>query len=122
MKKAILDTNFILSAIRKKINFFEDIEFMGFKIIIPNQVIDEIKRISESKKKLRFREEAKFALKLLNSETFEKINIKGKYVDTALINYAQENPLIAIATLDKELKKKIPNPKILIRGKKLELI
>jgi len=39
MAKAILDTNFILSCIDKKIDFFEAISFIGFNIIIPNEVL-----------------------------------------------------------------------------------
>ena len=37
MKQALLDTNFILSCIRKKIDFFEEIRLMGIKIIIPEE-------------------------------------------------------------------------------------
>lgn len=122
MKQVILDTNFILSCIRKKIDFFEEIKFMGFKILIPTQVIKEIKGITNSKKKLKFREEAKLALKLLEKNSFKEIDIKNKNVDRGLINLARENKDIIIATLDREIKNKTQNSKLIIRGqKKLEI-
>ena len=123
MKQAILDTNFILTCIRQKIDFFEQLESEGLKIIIPKQIIREIEKITSSKQKLHFRENAKSALKLLKKSNFKKIDLKTKPVDAGLIKFAKENPKIIIATLDREVKKKIQNPNLIIRGKKkLEII
>lgn len=119
MKKIILDTNFILSCLRKKIDFFE--ELMEYKIIIPEQVITELKKIAESKKKLRFRDEAKLALVLLRKSKFTKIDLKEKYVDKGIRNYLLDNPEVIVATLDKEVQLKT-NSRLIIRGNKLELI
>ena len=68
MKQALLDTNFILICLKQKIDFFEDIKFMGMKILIPKQVVDELKRITNSKKKLYSRNNAEIALKILEKE------------------------------------------------------
>ena len=123
MKKVILDTNFILTCIRNKVDFFEEIPLMGIKIIIPQQVIEEVEKIMNSKKKLHFKEDAKIALKILEKNSFEKINLQGSYVDLGLENFAKKNKDILIATLDKDLKKKISNSKLIIRNrKKLEII
>ncbi len=125
MKEVILDTNFILTCIRQKIDFFEEFSLQGFKILIPKQVIDELEKVKASKKKLHFREDAKLVLKILdkNKDKFKKINLKTKNVDSGLINFAKENKNTIIATLDRELKRKIKNQKLIIRGKKrLELI
>ena len=123
MKYVILDTNFILSCLRKKIDFFEEIKFMGFQILIPKQVIKEIKGIANSKKKLHFKEDAKLALKLLETNSFREINLKEKNVDKGLISLAKKKKNIIIATLDREIKNKIQNTKLIIRGgKRLELI
>lgn len=123
MKRVILDTNFVLTCIKQKIDFFEEIKLMGMQILIPKQVIDEIKRIANSKKKLHFREDAKLALKLLERSSFKKIDLKNKNVDKGLIKLAKENKSIIVGTLDRELKNKIQNPKLVIRGKKkLEII
>jgi len=118
MKKVILDTNFILTCIRNKIDFFEEIKFMGIRILIPKQVIKEIKGIINSKKKLHFKEDAKIALKLLEKNKFKKIDLKTDYVDKGLIRFTEKNKDIIIATLDRELKNKIQNSKLVIRGKK----
>jgi len=123
MKKVILDTNFILTCVKQKIDFFEDIKFMGMQILIPKQVIRELESISNSKKKNHIRENAKLTLKLLEKNSFKKIDLKNKNVDKALIKIAKEDLELIIATLDRELKKKIKNQKLVIRGKKkLEVV
>ncbi len=117
--RILLDTNFILSCIRKKIDFFE--ELMEHEILIPKQVIDEIKKISVSKKKLKFKEEARLALKILEKSKFKKIKLEDDYVDKGIRKFAQKNPNIVVATLDRDLKKKLKR-KLVIRGKKLEIL
>ena len=112
MKPALLDTNFILTCIKQKIDFFEELEFMGFEIIIPDKVIDELKKLKQTS-----------ALKLLEKNNFKEIILAGKNTDNSIINYANKNPEILVATLDKELNNKLKNRKIIIRGKKkLEII
>lgn len=114
MRQILLDTNFILSCMKQKIDFFEEIYLMGIQIIIPEQVIKELERL----KKLS-------ALTLIEKEKykFEEISLKGKIVDNAIINYAKENPTVIIATLDRDIQKKIKNRKMIIRDrKKLEII
>ena len=122
MKQVILDTSFILSAVRLKIDFLEDIKFLGYKALLPKQVITELKNIIESKKKLRFKDEAKLALKILQKKRLPKIDLKQEYVDKGILNYAKQHKEIIVATLDKELKSKIPNQKLVIRAmKRLEI-
>ena len=127
MKKIILDTNFILTCVKQKIDFFEEIKFMGMEILIPKQVINELKKVANSKKKLHFRKDAELSLKLLEKEknSFKKIDLLkyGKNTDKRLNNFAEKNKNIIVATLDRELKNKIKNPKLVIREKKkLEII
>ena len=112
MKSVLLDTNFILICIKQKIDFFEELRFMGFETIIPDGVIDELKKLKQTS-----------ALKLLEKNNFRKITLTGKNTDNSIINYAKKNPEILVATLDKELNNKLKNRKIIIRGKKkLEVI
>ncbi len=123
MKKAILDTNFLLTCVKQKIDFLNEIKFMGIKVLIPEEVLDEVRKIMNSRKKLHFREDAKLALKTLDKGGFEKIKLGTSYVDKGIVNFAEKNKDVIIATLDKELKKKIKKPKLVIRGKKkLEII
>src|SRR3990167_2646427 len=107
MKSALLDTNFILICIKQKIDFFEELYLQGYQIIIPDKVIDELKKLKQTS-----------ALKLLEKNNFKEIILAGKNVDNSIINYAKENPEIILATLDKELQGKLKNKKIIIRGKK----
>jgi rRNA-processing protein FCF1 len=123
MKKAILDTSFILTCVRQKIDFLEYLETNGFRILIPSEVINEIKSISESKKKLRFKEDALLALKLIKNHSFEKVNLDSKNVDYGIVKFANKDMEIAVGTLDSEIKKKVNGSKIVIREKKrLEVI
>lgn len=123
MKKAILDTSFILTCVKQKIDFLDEIKFMGIKVLIPEEVLDEVRKIMKSGKKLHFRENAKLALKILNKNGFKKIKLGTAHVDKGLVNFAEKNKDVIVATLDRELKKKIKKPKLVIRGKKkLEVI
>lgn len=123
MKEVLLDTNFILACIKQKIDFLEEIKFLGIKILIPKQVINELKRIVDSRKKLHFRKDAELSLKVLENEKkfFRKIDLLdyGKNTDKRIKNFADKNKKILVATLDKQLKEKIKNPKLVIRGKKV---
>ena len=111
MKTTLLDTSFILTCIRQKIDFFEELEFQGLKIIIPIQVIKELEGLSK-------KQEAKIALQLLKKQKFTKTDLKTKNVDSGIIAYANKNKKVIIATLDKEIKDKAENQKLVIRGKK----
>ncbi|MEK6926771.1 MAG: PIN domain-containing protein [Nanoarchaeota archaeon] len=110
--EVILDTSFILTCIKQKIDFFEELSFKGFKIFIPSQVISELKGLAISKS------EANLALKILHSNSFKKLELNGRKTDNAIINYSKKHPEVYIATLDNEIIKKTRNRKIAIKGKK----
>ena len=113
MKQIIFDTSFILSAVRNKIDFFE--ELLGEIIIIPKQVLNEIKRLGNF--------DSKLALKILEKNSFEEIDLGKGHVDKLIIKFAEKNPKTIVATLDREIKTKVKNQKLVIRGKKkLEII
>ena len=109
MKEIILDTSFIISCVRQKIDFFKEISLEGMKIFIPKQTISELKGL-----------DARLALNLVdaNKEKFEVLTIPGKDADEAIIRFARKNPRVIVATLDQGLKKKLKNRKMVIRMKK----
>jgi uncharacterized protein len=114
MKQVLLDTNFIITCIKQKIDFFDEIPLMGIQIIIPDKVIQELEKLKKSS-----------ALILLENvnDKFKIIPLKGKNVDNSIINYAKENPNIIIATLDEGIQHKIRNKKmIIVDRRKLEII
>ncbi len=119
MKQTLLDTSFILSCIRNKIDFFEQLELEGIKILVPLQVIRELEGI------VKTRLEAQTALKILekNKTKFKELDLKTKNTDAGIINYARKNKDLIIATLDAEIKNKTKNQKLIIkRKKKLEVV
>ncbi len=122
----LLDTNFIMTCIKQKIDFMEELQLQGFKIIIPKQVIEELERVSVRKnKKLKHRELAEISLKLIkkSKKIFTSPDLGKKHVDKLIVQYADKNPKLIVATLDSELKKKLKNKKMVIREKKqLEII
>ncbi len=121
MKYVLLDTNFILSCIRKKIDFIDEIKMLGLKIIIPVEVKKELKNLLERSQK-KTQEESRIALKLLEKNKFEEIELGIKNVDNGIVEFANKNKDYIIATLDKEIQEKIENYKLIIRGEKtLEL-
>lgn len=122
MKYAVLDTNFILSCIRKKIDFFEQIPLMGMSIIIPLQVMDELRKFSFQGRG-NLKQEAKFALSLLEKNSFKRIDLYTRNVDDGLLKLAEKNENYIIATLDRQIKNRTKNKNLVIRGEKnLEII
>lgn len=115
MKYIVLDTNFMLSCIRKKIDFTDEIKFMGFKILVPNEVVIELEKITRTGKE-KFKEESKIALNIIERNHFEKVSLNTKNVDNGIVKFANENPEFIIASLDREIKSKIKNQKLVIRG------
>ncbi|HJZ18935.1 MAG TPA: hypothetical protein VJ208_02420 [Candidatus Nanoarchaeia archaeon] len=122
MKTALLDTSFILACVAQKIDFFEYLHLEGFHVLIPRQVIGEITGLLNSKK-IKERESANIALKLIKKNDFEEIDLKTKNVDRGIINYANSHEDIVVGALDREIKKNVAGQKVIIRGrKKLEII
>ncbi|MEM5805109.1 MAG: PIN domain-containing protein [Candidatus Aenigmatarchaeota archaeon] len=119
MLKIIFDTNFLIDLFRFKILLDEIEEIFNEKVefFTLNKVLEELKRMSQSKgKKGNY---AKLALILLKEKNVKILDMRNKNTDDALINFAKKN--YVIATNDKELRKKLKelNFKIIyLRGKK----
>ena len=121
-KSVVVDTNFILTCIRQKIDLFDWLKINGFQIIVPIEVINELKMLG-GRGNNNLSLEAKLALRLLKREKFKLIDLEGDSADKIIIRYANKNPHIVVATLDREMKKKMKNKKITIRrGKTLEIV
>ena len=119
--EVILDTSFILSCLGKKIDFLEAERFGS--LVLPLQVLNELDKIK--KKHGKESQQASLALQIIekNKDKFKIIVLEKKFVDAGILAYAGKNK-VAVATLDKELKKELKGrARILaIRArKKLEL-
>ena len=125
MKQVLLDSNFIITCVRQKIDFFEKIENFGLEILVPEQVMKEIEKLTKYGSSLKLRNQAELSLKILkaNKSSFKKVKLKSRNVDNGIKKFADSNPDAIIATLDRELKKRTSNRKLVIRDMtKLEII
>jgi len=114
----LLDTNFILTCTKQKIDF----DKVANKIIdkkitwlVPQQVLNELENIKNKKIDKKAAELSLEILQTLNPKIIE-LN-KNPNIDIAIVNHIIDKS-ITLATLDKNLKQRVPNNKILtIRGK-----
>lgn len=114
--EVLLDTNFVISCVIKKIDFISNLEKRGFKTVVPREVIQELKDLKlKSKISHQEREAIDIALQIFSSKKIKKTTIgKGK-VDDMLIKKGEEG--IYIATLDAEIKRKVPNKIVILNAK-----
>lgn len=116
-RRCLLDTNFILSCIRKKIDFFDELKTMGFQVMVPIQVVNELK-VLKSRKSQILQTNSKVALELLKKRKYEKIDLQDDKVDRAIVKFSKNNKEVAIATLDRDLRDKLKSRIVFIRGQK----
>lgn len=103
--KVLLDTNFVMEAVKNRIDF-EDIERYG-RIFIPRQVLVELDRIC-TEGQAKDREISLLALKILKkSKRYEVIELENRYVDLGIEKLLVRDKDYIIATIDKELKHKL---------------
>jgi len=106
--EVLLDTNFIISCVRKRIDFIDELNSLGFKAKVPREVLQEMKDLKREKKTGRDERTAiDVAFQLLDERNVKKVKVGGKNVDEGLIAKGKEG--IYIATLDRGIKVKIPN-------------
>lgn len=106
MKKIIFDTNFILTCMKQKIDFIYELKAEGYELLLPKQVIDELKKISKDrKKKVSERELAKVSLAIIDKskDKFRIIELEKRFVDAGLLRMKKDEEII-IATLDRQIK------------------
>ena len=112
--EAILDTNFIISCVMKKIDFIEQLKELGFTPILPREVFQELKDLQlKNKTSHDERTAIDVAFQLFESAKVKKTKLGGASVDDGLIKKGKEG--IHIATLDNGIKMRVPN-KIVIQN------
>ena len=105
MVEILCDTSFLIHIATKRIKNISNLEteIGQVQFLVPNVVIKELEKLSKQDEK------KKEILATVNYiKNLKKIEISGKFADQALINHIKQHGGI-IATLDKELKKKIKN-------------
>ena len=126
--KILLDTNFIVSSAKLKIDFpslANEITDEKIEWLVPQDVLNELGNLKDRKgTKVADKNAAKLGFEILQSIKPEVIELPGKNpnVDIKIVNYIMDKDLI-LATMDKNLKSRVKNKILTIRGKKsLELI
>lgn len=117
--KVLLDTSFIISCMKQKLDFdslaresFDEI----IHWIVPEEVLGEIEAFSKRKgEKIKDRYAACFSLEYLESIDFEKVKLDCEEVDDGIIDFVKDSDII-LATLDKELKEKAGVKNLVIRS------
>lgn len=104
----LIDTNTLIYVAKDKIDLFTIIkdQFPHAEVIIPKEVIEEIKKIKENAEKLKERSAASLILQIINKKHIKKISMGEGDVDDLLIKEASEREA-AVITSDKNLKQKL---------------
>ncbi len=115
--EVIVDTNFAISCVRKGIDFVDQLNNMGFKIVVPREVLQELKDLRIGNKiKHDDRIAIDVAFEMLSHKRVKKTTIGQGKVDDLLIKKGKEG--VYIATLDNGIKRKIPNRIVILNAKK----
>jgi rRNA-processing protein FCF1 len=121
--KILLDTNFILTCVKERIDFKEKVQDMldeDIEWIVPQQVLNELGNLKDRKEiKRSDRDAAGLSFQILKELNPKIIDLgKNPNIDISIVNYILDKNIV-LATLDKELKKRLKeNNKVLtIRSK-----
>ena len=124
--KILLDTNFIISSLKKKIDIEDEINRLideKVELILLETILRELEKFSRNKeKKIEERKLAQVFLKMIKNKNISiKIyESKQKNPDEAIRVFCLKNKNCILATLDKELRKKITNKILTIKKNKIE--
>jgi rRNA-processing protein FCF1 len=119
--KILLDTNFLLTCAKQKVDFASLIaEQVDERLewIVPEEVIAELEDLATRKEmKGKDKDAAKLALILIKNQGYESVRLNNKNVDVGIADFIR-GKIIALATLDKGLKKRVDNTLIVISDKR----
>lgn len=115
MIKVILDTNFLVYCAENKLDYVAEISRLmeeGYELVVPKQVVEELKEIYQNAKKMGDRTASWLALKLLEHNKVKVIEAHGSYADEAIISLVRVGNIVA--TLDLELRKKLRGTRVIV--------
>lgn len=116
--EVLLDSSFVISCIKKKIDFLDELEKLGFKVLLPREVLQELKDLkNESYHPDRVAIDV--ALELFEKRKVKKITLGKKPVDLGLIEMGKKG--VYIATLDNAIRRSVPN-KVIISEQKNNVV
>jgi len=110
--KVILDTNIFLVPEKFKVDIFEEFDRLideKYDLITIEPVVKELKKLSMGNS--RDARAARFGLKFLEAKSIKVTKTKEDTADKAIVslseNFLRKSEECAVATLDKELKRKL---------------
>tara|TARA_Y100000310_G_C20703671_1_gene832484 strand:- start:17661 stop:18032 length:372 start_codon:yes stop_codon:yes gene_type:complete len=117
--EVILDSSFVISCVRKNIDFLEQLKLLGFKVLLPRGVLQELKDLKMGSKSSRAdRNAIDLALQMIESQKVKKTRLGGRNVDEGLIEKGKQGAYVA--TLDRVIKREVPNKVVIFSsGKKV---
>ena len=104
--EVLLDSSFVISCLRRKIDFISELEQQGFTVLLPKEVFQELKDL---KKKVSHEDKSaiEVAMKLFEGKKTKGISLGNTSVDQGLIEKAKKG--YYIATLDAAIKRQAKN-------------
>ena len=118
MKKIILDTNFLMLPGQFKVDIFKEIDRIideKYEIFIVDKTKDELEKLIKGGKEKEIKA-AKLALQLIKKFNVKIINTQGDNVDDIIVQLKDKDTIVA--TMDKELRKRLKGDVIVLRQKK----
>ena len=113
--QVILDSSFIISCVRERIDFLTQLAEQGFTPIVPREVLQEMKDLRvRNGVSHEDRIAIDVAFDLLEKGKVKKTSLGTGRVDDWLIKRGQEG--IFIATLDNGIKKRIPKRIVIFKA------
>ena len=103
MVDVLCDTSFLIHIANRRIKNLDnlDVEIGCLTFVVPQVVNNELLKLSDNQKKSQ-----NIQATLDYVKNLKTIPILGDYADKAIMNYLSNNRII-VATMDKELKKKV---------------
>ena len=126
--KILLDTNFILTCAKEKIDFpslADEIIDQKISWVVPQDVVNELGVLKDRVgMKVQDRDAAKLGFEMMQNLDAEVVRLPGKNpnVDIKIVNYVMGKDIV-LASMDRDLKSRIDNKILTVRGKNnMELI
>jgi rRNA-processing protein FCF1 len=99
--KILLDTNFLVTSVKFKIDIF--LELKGNELFVTEPVLDELAKIA--RKKGKDSTAAKMSLEMIKEKNLKVLESKEKEADMSLLDYGKKG--YVVATQDKKLREKL---------------
>ncbi len=113
--QVLLDSSFIISCVRDRIDFLTQLEEQGFTPVVPREILQEMKDLRVSNRSSREdRIAIGVALEMIEQKGVKKNSLGKGRVDDFLIQRGQAG--VFIATLDNGIKKRITKKIVIFKA------